>query len=219
MHLVLVAAVADFGRRHERWADFIAAGALAIGLEYRESARLSPGSAGEWGRVGATASMRASRSYFDDFDWEDFEAADLRDAAKYLHEHTGPAERIQTYGLDPYLLFLAQRHTASPVIYDFELDLDAALEAGSGAAPSGAQRAKLFAYRDAAVKDVYDHVTASPPAAFVFFDGAPFSYPDDSEADFARHCPSIHDWLDTRYAPARRFGALRVRMRNDLDGP
>ncbi len=219
MHLVLVAALANFGKRRERWADFIAIGALALGLEYRESALMSPGVAGEWARIGATASMRASRAYFDDFEWEDFYAADLREAAKYLRDHTNPTERIQTYGLDPYLLFLAQRHSASPVIYDFELDLDAALEAGTGAAPSRAQRAQLFAYRDRAVKDVFDHVSASPPAAFVFFDGAPFSYPDDSEADFARHCPSIHEWLDTRYAPARTFGTIRVRMRNDIDGP
>ena len=217
MHLTLVSAFANFGRKHARWADFVAVGALALGLEYRESATMSPGVSGQWSKIGATAAMRDSPAYIEDFEWEDFYAGDLRDAARYLRSHTAASDRVQTYGLDPYLLFLARRQSASPVIYDFELNLDAALEAGTGASPSEAVRSKLFAYRDRAEKLVYDDVSASPPAAFAFFDGAPFSYPDDSEADFARHCPTIYAWLDSRYAPARKFGTIRVRMRKDLD--
>ena len=59
-------------------------------------------------------------------------------------------------------------------------------------------------------------VKTSPPAAFVFFDKAPFGHPDDGEADFAKHCPDVYRWLDERYAPATRIGTVRVRLRKDV---
>jgi hypothetical protein len=85
--------------------------------------------------------------------------------------------------------------------------------------PSAADRAALLAYRDDAEELVLASVQAAPPAAFVFFDRAPFSYPDDGEADFNAHCPKVAAWLADRYVPAARFGTVRVRMRLDAARP
>jgi hypothetical protein len=220
MELVLVAALAR--RAQQGSAAFGAAaavGALLLGLQCREDAVMSPGTKGDWAKIGATKDMRASGAYLDHFEWGDFFARDLRDAASFVESRTRDGERVQTYGLDPYFLFLAHRHSASPVIYDFELNVDAALKGGSGAMPSAADRAALLAYRDAAEELVLAAVQASPPAAFVFFDKAPFSYPEDGEADFKAHCPKVAAWLADRYVPAARFGTVRVRMRLDAARP
>ena len=194
-------------------------GAVLLGLQCREDAVMSPATMGNWATVGATKELRASGAYFDHFEWGDFFARDLRDAADFVASRTRHDERVQTYGLDPYFLFLARRHSASPVIYDFELNVDAALKGGSGAMPSAADRAALLAYRDDAEELVLASVQATPPAAFVFFDRAPFSYPDDGEADFKAHCPKVAAWLEDRYVPAARFGTVRVRMRLDAARP
>jgi hypothetical protein len=214
--LALMAVAADWGRRAPAWCDFVAVAALGLGLEARKSAVLSPGLKGSWAEVGATAQLRSSTSYLEDFPWGDFFLKDLYEASDYVRKHTRPDDRIQTYGLDPYFLFLSRRQTATPVIYDFELNVDAALEGGSGASLSSSQRSQILSYRSSAESLVLERVVSSPPAAFVFFDQAPFTYPEDGEADFARHCPTVYRWLDSRYAAAMRFSKIRVRLRNDM---
>lgn len=190
--------------------------ALGLGAKSAQDAWLSPGVQGQWASVGATAEKRASRAYFDHFPWGDFFANDLRDAAAYLAFHTRPDERVQTYGFDPYLLFLARRKSASPVIYDFELNVDAALEGGRGARPSPELRSWLLAYREEAEQLVLRSVDASPPAAFVLFDRAPFTHPQDSELDFATHCPKLEHWMVERYERAAVFGTVRIWLRRDV---
>jgi hypothetical protein len=192
------------------------AAALGLGLKSAEDALLSPGVKGRWSTAGATAELRASRAYVDLFPWGDFFANDLRDAAGYLAFHTLPDERIQTYGFDPYLLFLARRKSASPVIYNFELNVDAALEGGPGARPSEEQKAWLRAYRDEAEELVLRAVEASPPAAFVLLDRAPFTHPESSEKDFATHCPKLNAWMSERYVRAAVFGTVRIWLRRDV---
>lgn len=215
--LLLVLAVAEHAaRRREVFLAAGVVGAIALGFKASEDARYSPSTRGRWDTYGETAEQRASRAYFERFEWGDFFAADLRDAAQFLREATPADQRVQLYGFDPYLLFLAKRHSASPVIYGFELNVDAALAGGSGARPSEAQRAALLAHRDASEALVLRSARERPPAAFVFFDRAPFSYPEDSELDFARHCPELHAWLGDRYDEAVRFGTIRVRLRRDL---
>jgi hypothetical protein len=204
----------------ERWHSGVAmvavAAALALGAKAAQDAWLSPGVQGHWASIGATAEKRASRDYFNHFPWGDFFANDLRDAAAYLALHTRPDERVQTYGFDPYLLFLARRKSASPVIYDFELNVDAALEGGRGARPSPELRAWLLAYRDEAEELVLRSVEASPPAAFALFDRAPFTHPEDAEVDFAVHCPKLEHWMSERYVRAAVFGTVRIWLRRDV---
>ena len=216
--LALMAVAAEWGRRAHAWCDLIAVAAVGLGLEARESAMLSPGIKGSWAEVGADAKLRSSTSYLEDFPWDDYSLKDLHDASDYVRGHTQPDDRVQTYGLDPYFLFLSRRQSATPVIYNFELNVDAALEGGDGASLSASERKQILSYRSGAESLVLDRAMASPPAAFVFFDGAPFTYPENAEEDFARHCPTVHRWLDSRYAPALRFGKIRVRMRSDIAG-
>lgn len=203
-----------------RWAPALAVvaalAATALGVKSAEDSLRSPGVRGGWAEAGATAEQRASKAYLERFPWGDFFASDLRDAAGYLAAHTRPDERVQTYGFDPYLLFLARRRSASPVIYGFELNVDAALEGGPGARPSPELRQWLLAYRDEAEALVSRSVEASPPAAFVLFDRAPFTHPADGERDFEAHCPRLFAWMRERYTPAARFGTVRIWLRSDV---
>jgi hypothetical protein len=203
-----------------RWAEAAAIVALlfavALGAKAAEDAMKSPAVRGHWARVGATAEMRTKAAYFEHFPWGDFFAKDLRDAAAFLASHTDAAERIQVYGFDPYLLFLARRKSASPVIYNFELNVDAALKGGPGARPSPELRNWLLAYRDDAERLVLNTVTASPPAAFALIDKAPFTHPEDAEKDFAEHCPTLNAWMTEHYVPAESFGAVHVWLRRDV---
>jgi hypothetical protein len=191
-------------------------GAIALGMKCSEDAVKSPGVRGAWATIGATAEMRATEAYFAHFPWGDFSTSDLRASAAYLAARTRPDERIQTYGFDPYLLFLARRKSASPVIYSFELNVDAALEGGPGARPSPELRAWLLAYRADAERLVLRSVEAAPPAAFTLHDGAPFTHPKNAEKDFAEHCPDLYAWMRERYVFARAFGGVRVWLRRDV---
>jgi hypothetical protein len=201
---------------HLAYAVGVAVAALGLGVKARDDSRLSPGTKANWPKYGHTKEQRASQEYFDQFAWGDFFATDLRDAAAFLQKNTAPDDRIQIYGFDPYLLFLAKRQSATPIIYGFELNVDAALAGGSGAMPTEAQRATLLAHREAAEKLVLATAEKTPPVAFVFFDRAPFSYAEDGELDFIHHCTELARWMSVRYGEAVRFGTVRVRLRNDV---
>lgn len=217
MHLVILAGLAKRGQeRVDAVAVVATLAAITLGFKCREDSRLSPAGRSDWAVIGATKELRSGRAYYDRFEWGDYFTADLHEASKYVAAHTRPDERIQTYGLDPFFLFLAKRHTATPVIYNFELNIDPALEGGSGAKLSREQRAELMALRNATERAMLESVQASPPAAFVFFDKAPFGHPANGEADFAEHCPDVYRWLDERYAPTTRIGTVRIRLRNDV---
>ena len=79
---------------------------------------------------GTTAEQRERREYVDAFKDSDFFPWELRQTAAYLKAHTRPDERVQLYAMDPYVLFLAERRSATPYIYLYDLNADAAL-AGS----------------------------------------------------------------------------------------
>ncbi len=203
-------------RLHAALAVAAVVAALGLGLKSGEDASKSPAVRGEWAKIGSSAEKRASRAYFERFPWGDFFANDLRDAAAYLAFHTRPDERVQTYGFDPYLLFLARRKSASPVMYNFELNVDAALEGGPGARPSAELASWLRDYRDEAERLVLRSVEASPPAAFTLHDRAPFTHPANAEKDFAKHCPALFAWMTARYRFAAAFGTVRIWLRHDV---
>ena len=56
---------------------------------------------------GATPAERTTREYFARFPETDFFPFELRQTAAYLREHTRSDDRVQVYGMDPYVLFLA----------------------------------------------------------------------------------------------------------------
>jgi hypothetical protein len=214
--VILAAVVKSVRTRDEVYGFLIPIAALALGYKSFDDARNSQAMKADWSIVGATRELRATPRYLDRFPWDDFGAADLRGAAAYLARNTAPSDRVQMYGLDPYLLFLAKRKSATPVIYNFELNVDPALEGGSGAKPSPELRQWLLAHRDATEQRVLALVKATPPAAFVLIDKSPFSHAKDAEKDFDEHCPSLSAFMHERYVDAVHFGVVRVWLRSDL---
>lgn len=197
-----------------RLVPLAAAGLLA--LRVATAMEDSPHTRAVWMLWGAsTPAERESREYFAHFPEGEFFAYDLRQAAIYLAAHTAPDERVQMYGMDPYVLFLARRLSATPYIYSYDLDADSALRGSTGGAPDEAQQAGIRALRDAHERDMLARFEARPPAAFVFVDGAYLLSQTDAWDDFERHCPDASAWVRTRYREARRFGHDHVWLRMD----
>jgi hypothetical protein len=149
------------------------------------------------------------------FNYGDFFPWDLRRAGWFVKEVTDPTDRVQLWGMDPYVLFFAERLSATPFLYSFELNVDAALAGGTGGAPSNDEKTWIQARGADNVAQMTEALRASPPAAFVLIDNQPFTYPQDADADFASHCPEAYALMTRGYTRARRFGAVRVWIRND----
>ncbi|HEX8791320.1 MAG TPA: hypothetical protein VF765_10260 [Polyangiaceae bacterium] len=166
-----------------------------------------------------TAEDREKADYFSHFPEPDFFPYELRQTAAYLRAHTRDDDRVQVYGMDPYLLFLAGRLSATPYLYAYDLDADAALGGWTGAVPDEAQRARIRAIRDAHEADLVRRLDARPPAAFVFLDASPLMTAKDAREDFQRHCPEAWDWFADRYVESARFGHNHVWFRKDVAPP
>ncbi len=164
---------------------------------------------------------RMGHDYLVYFKTSDYFPWELRQAASYLRLTTKPEDRVQTYGMDPYVLFLAQRKSATPYIYAYDLNADAALAGGNLAAPVGLhpnprEVEKILAIRDAHERDFFAKLKAAPPAAFVFHDKAPLITWQEAVRDFKEHCPESAAWVFARYTLTANFNGLRVFLRNDL---
>src|SRR5262249_22777303 len=99
---------------------------------------------------------RASHDYLVYFRDSDFFPWEMRQTARYLRANTKPTDRVQTYGMDPYLLFLAQRMSATPYIYVYDLNADAALGGSwmpDGPRPNPKQAEIITRMRDAHERD------------------------------------------------------------------
>lgn len=167
---------------------------------------------------GETPERRTREEYFNTFKSHDFFPWEMRQAATYLRQKTTESARVQVYGMDPYLLFLAQRKSATPYIYAYDLNDDAALDGGWSNRPTDLDVAHIKAARDAHEKDMLAKLEAAPPEAFVFIDRAPLiSYPDAWE-DFHHCCEVSAKWVATKYHPAKSFGEVHVWLRDDFAG-
>ncbi len=168
---------------------------------------------------GATPADRATREYFARFPESDFFPFEMRQTAAYLREHTRPDDRVQAYGMDPYVLFLAGRLSATPYIYAYDLDVDAALAGGTGGVPDDAQSERIRAIRESHEDDMLARLQARPPAAFVFLDHAPLTTESDAWEDFEEHCTRAAPWVRGKYRETVRFGHDHVWLRDDLAPP
>ena len=190
--------------------------AVVFALRVATSMEDSPHIRATWMLRGArTPEDRVTRAYFAHFPEPDFFPFELRQTAAYLRANTAPDDRVQTYGMDPYLLFLAGRLSATPYIYAYDLDADAALAGGTGGVPDEAQRAAIRAIRDAHEADLLARLAGKPPAAFVFLDGSPLLSRTDAWDDFEGHCPQASAWVTEHYLEVVRFGHDHVWLRND----
>jgi hypothetical protein len=195
------------------------AAALALGLSACVEAGGSPHRERLWlpGWL-AQAPARETEAYFRYFPEYDFFPWEMRRAAAFLREHTRPEDRVQTYGMDPYLLFLARRRSATPYIYLYDLSPGAALAGGLGGVPSEAERRVILEIRDASERDMLARLEADPPAAFVFMDRAPLLSYLDAREDFRAWCPRSSAWFEGRYEEAARMGAFRIYLRREGSG-
>jgi hypothetical protein len=165
------------------------------------------------------AEERESHDYLVYFRDRDFFPWEMRQTAAYLRDHTKPTDRVQTYGMDAYLLFLAQRMSATPYIYVYDLNPDAALGGSwmpTGTRPNLDEAARIQALRDAHEADMLARLKKDPPAAFVFFDKAPLISEEDAFADFTAHCPASAAWVLEHYRETASFGEDHIWLRNEL---
>lgn len=168
---------------------------------------------------GEKAEDRATADYFAYFKNTDFFPWELRQTATYLRAHTSPNDTVQTYGMDPYVLFLAERMSATPYIYVYDLNSDAALGGSwmpTGIRPDIQQGEKIREIVASHEADMFARLEKNPPAAFVFFDGAPLTSEDSAVSDFTKHCANTAPWMLTHYRQTAVFGQDQIWMRNDL---
>lgn len=190
--------------------------AALLGILAFGRARNSEPFGSDWPRAGGSAERRAQEAYFAGFQLRNFHAWDLRRAAAFVAANTSPQDRVQTYGIDPYFLFLARRLSATPYLYNFELNVEASLRGGSGGVPSEVEGR---GFRRAAMRrqlDLVRRLEERPPEAFVLFDYAPFTYPPDAVVDLEQHAPPVASFLHARYRQAARIGTVRVWFRRDV---
>jgi hypothetical protein len=203
-----------------RWAIVrlapVAAGVI-LALRVAAAMEDSPHVRATWMLWGArTPDQRATRAYFARFPEPDFFPFEMRQAAAYVREHTKADDRVQAYGMDPYILFLAERLSATPYIYAYDLDADAALAGGTGGVPSDAQAARIARMRDAHESDLLARLEARPPAAFVFLDNSPLISEPDAWDDFESHCRRAAPWVRANYRETARFAHDHVWLRTDI---
>ncbi len=176
--------------------------------------------------IGATAAQRGepfdgtniavSRPWLDAFRGYDYYPREMRGAAAFLAAHTAPGDRVQTYGIDPYVLFFAKRLSATPYIYSYDLDADAAWHGALDTAPPGREEAAAAVVKGMEVahwKDVHARLDTHPAAAWVLFDRAPLTSFEDALEDIENHDAVMAKTLRTDYWEAYAFGAVRVFLR------
>jgi hypothetical protein len=204
-------------------APYVAAAALALRVAFVMP--LSPHVSNLWILTKARdAEERSSRDYLVYFQTVDFFPWEMREAASFLKAHTKPTDRVQTYGMDPYVLFLAERLSATPYIYAYDLNADAALSGGLlpepyGLHPNAEEQSRILALRDAHEDDMRARLEADPPAAFVFIDKAPLVSWQDAWYDFQEHCGKTAAWVAANYVESATFGEEHVWLRKDIAPP
>jgi hypothetical protein len=165
---------------------------------------------------GETPYKRGLPEYFETFKTYDFFPWQIRKGAEYVAQSTSENARVQVYGMDPYILFLARRRSATPYIYAYDLNADAALDGGWSNEPTPFEIARIRAARDEHEADMLARLRASPPEAFVFIDKAPLTTFEDAWEDFRYCCRESAKWVATNYHLAKRLGEVQVWLRDDL---
>lgn len=143
----------------------------------------------------------------------DFFPNALDAAAKYLAANTPPDARVQTYAMDPYVLFLAERKSATPYIYAFDLNADAALQGSfheGGIHPTSLEADRIVALRNGHEQDLFLRLASAPPAAFVLVDRSPLMSSDSALRDFEIHCPLVFEWFHAHYRESAVFETVHV---------
>lgn len=192
----------------------------AYALFVASAMRGSPHTRNVWILAGGEDEERRSeKEYFDSFKSHDFFPWELRQGARYLADNLSENARVQVYGMDPYILFLARRRSATPYIYAYDLNADAALEGGWSNRPTWIESEHIKEWRAAHERDMLARLKEAPPEAFVFIDRAPLITWQDAWEDFKHCCKESALWVAQHYHAARSFGEVHVWFRDDLPIP
>lgn len=207
--------------RAKVWGRWLAlAAATALAGEVAVSMRHSPHLRDVWILAGgATPARRSGKDYLTHYKTYDFFPFEMRQAAQFLREATPDGARVQTFGMDPYLLFLAERRSATPYIYAYDLDASAALAGGFENRPTQQDAEYILWSRGLHEQDMLARLRARAPEAFVFIDRSPLMALREAEEDFAQWCPETTAWMKERYRKARELGPYHVWLRADLPVP
>ena len=166
-----------------------------------------------------TKEDRESHDYLVYFRDHDFFPWEMRQAAGYLKRNTKATDRVQIYGMDPYVLFLAERLSATPYIYAYDLNPDAALGGSwspTGLRPNGPEADRIRALHREHVEDFTARVSKALPAAFVFFDKSPLISNESALVDFTEQCRKVAALVNEHYVETAAFGEIHVHLRKDL---
>lgn len=194
--------------------------AAALALDRASAMSASPHTRNVWILAGGeTPYRRGLPEYFDTFRTHDFFPREMRQAAEYLDAKTTAGARVQIYGMDPYVLFLAARKSATPYIYAYDLNADAALDGGFHNRPTDAQADVIKRTRDEHERDLLARLQKAPPEAFVLIDASPLITYQDAWEDMRSSAPDAARWLATNYHPAKSFGEFHVWLRDDSPVP
>lgn len=193
----------------------------AYALLMASNMRTSPHTRNVWILAGGeTPERRLDKEYFDTFKTYDFDPWELRQGAAYLARVTKPDARVQMYSMDPYMLFLARRRSATPYIYAYDLNDDAALEGGWSNRPNWLEQQNIIAARRAHENDMLSRLKDAPPEAFVFIDRSPLmTFNESAWDDFRYCCMESATWVAQHYHAAKAFGDVHVWLRDDTSVP
>jgi hypothetical protein len=197
------------------WRGAIAVLSLAAGVHAMRLAERSPDPEPPPKEARDLASLE-SAARLGAFERIDFFPKALRDAAAYVAARTSPTDRVQMYGMDAYFLFLAGRRSATPYVYAYDLNVDAALYGSvspDGLRPTASQASLIRAIKDAHESDLLARLERAPPAAFVFVDRSPLMSSADAIGDFGAHCPTAASWTGRHYRETAVFGPVHVWLR------
>jgi hypothetical protein len=219
--LVLVAMLAERFRnapRHRPLGRYVALGAAAaLSFEVASSMRTSPQMRNVWILAGGqTPKRRSEPEYFATFRTHDFFPWEMRQTARYIEDTTPKDARVQVYGMDPYVLFLAGRKSATPYIYAYDINADAALEGGWQNEPTFEQSARIRQVRAEHERDMLARLKAHPPEAFVFIDRSPLMTQPRADDDLQYCCAETAAWVTANYHHGQSFGNYHVLLRDGL---
>lgn len=202
-----------------RYIAIAATGAYALFVA--SNMRMSPHTRNVWILAGGeTPEKRLEKEYFDTFKTYDFSPWEIRQGAAWLASVTKPDARVQMYAMDPYLMFLAQRRSATPYIYAYDLNDDAALDGGWSNKPNWLEIQNIIAARRAHEKDMLGRLKEAPPEAFVFIDRSPLmTFNESAWDDFRYCCMESATWVASHYHAAKSFGDVHVWLRDDMPVP
>jgi hypothetical protein len=210
---------AGVARRHvlQRFLPLVAGAALAV--DVASSLQASPHLGNLWILdKGSDETARQDPAYLVYFQTADFFPIELRQAGAWIQANTAPTDRVQMYGMDPYLLFFAKRLSATPYIYAYDLNVDAALagdELPEGLHPTEEQDWRIRLLARAHEQDLLARLKKAPPKLFVFLDKAPLITWQDAHEDFTERVPEAAAWVDAHYTEVKSFGTVRIWERKD----